>query len=160
MKLKNEKGITLLTLVITVVLLIILAYATISIGINIGGTAKFENVKTYMLLIKTKSETVLNEKLIEDKDEMRVNLYGTRVTDSDSPYYGLYKLNQKELNAMGVKGAKENDGYYIDYGVEIDESGNIENIDDTSQVNRKVDVMYEKGVSDGVAIYHKLSEMN
>lgn len=160
MKLKNEKGITLLTLVITVVLLIILAYVAISVGINIGGTAKFENIKTYMMLIKTESEKVLNEKLIEERDEKRVNLYGTKITDSDSEYYGLYKLNQKELNTMGIKGAKEDDGYYIDYGIEIDESGNIANIDDTSQINRKVDVIYGNGVSDGIAIYHKLSEMN
>ena len=46
MNIKNDKGMTLVVLAITVILLVILAYVTIDIGINMGESAKFESIKT------------------------------------------------------------------------------------------------------------------
>ena len=69
MNLKNNKGITLISLIITFVLLSILAYTTVSIGGNLSATAKFENVQTDLLLIKSKCDILANEAAIGEIGE-------------------------------------------------------------------------------------------
>ena len=53
MNIKNNKGITLITLVITVIILAIIAYTGVSIGVNLLNTGRFTNIETYMMLIKS-----------------------------------------------------------------------------------------------------------
>ena len=107
MNIKNNKGITMISLAITIMLLILLAGVTISIGIEIAQEAEFENIQTYLLLIQTKCEKLANDKVIGNIDES--GLYGTKQSD------GWYKLSQGDLNDIGVKGAKADDGYYVNY---------------------------------------------
>lgn len=105
MNIKSNKGITLVALVVTVAILAILAYTCVSIGVNLTGTAKFTNIETYMLLIRSKCETVANEVAIGEKEQSE--LYG--ILQSSGEFSGLYKLSQTELNAMGIKEAKASD---------------------------------------------------
>lgn len=141
MKIRNEKGITLLSLIITVIVLIIITYVTISMSLGVSETAKFQNIETYMLLIQTKCEVLSNEKVIGEIDED--GLYGIKVTDTKSPYYTAdgdwYKLTQGDLNEIGVTDAKANDGYYFNY--------------------KTNDVAYEKGIEFDGRTYHTLSEI-
>ena len=157
MKIKSEKGITLITLMLTIAILIIISYVAVRISIGISQVAEFENVKTYMLLIKSKCEILINEKAIGEREE---SYYGTLQNEGD--YSGWYKLSQGDLNDIGVnsgtaaktdidgkvstsksgKGADADDGYYVFYNEE----------------NATVDVAYEKGVVKDDIIYHKLSE--
>lgn len=102
MKVKNEKGITLISLIITVIILAILAYVTITISIGLTGTVKFENIQTYLLIIQSKSEVLSNEKVIGNIDES--GLFGELQESGD--YAGWYKLSQGDLNEIGVKDAK------------------------------------------------------
>lgn len=53
---KENKGITLVALVITIVVLLILAGISIGIGNNVIKSAELENLKTNMLLIKVKAK--------------------------------------------------------------------------------------------------------
>lgn len=69
MNFKNNKGITLISLVITVLLLSILAYTTVSVGGNLSARAKFENVQTDLLLIKSKCDILANEAAIGEISE-------------------------------------------------------------------------------------------
>ena len=133
MNIKNNKGITMVTLVITVILLIILAGATVTIGMNIAREAELENIQTYLLLIQTKCEKLANDKVIGNIDES--GLYGTKQDD------GWYKLSQGDLNDIGVKGAKAEDGYYVNYDSD------------------EVEVKYEKGIERDGRILHTLSEI-
>ncbi len=137
MIIRNNKGITLLSLIITVVVLIILTYVTVSISINWSGTANSQNIQTYMLLIQTKCEVLSNEKAIGEIDES--GLYGTKIEDVSSQYNGWYKLSQADLNNIGVKDAKEKDGYYFNYS--------------------QNDVWYAKGIEVEGKTYYKLSEI-
>lgn len=105
MNFKSNKGITLVSLVVTVIILLILAYATISISINLTGQAKFQNVQTYMLLIQSKCEVLANEKAIGEIDES--GYWGIR--EESGEYSGWYKLEQGDLNEIGVKDAKAKD---------------------------------------------------
>lgn len=138
MNIKDNKGITLVTLVITVVILAIIAYASVSIGVNLINTGKFTNVETYMMLIKSSCETRLNAVEIGDMEESE--LYGEKQTEGD--FENFYKLTQADLNDMGVKDAKAKDGYYVNY----DDPNGIE-------------VIYERGVENSGEIYYKLSDM-
>ena len=142
MNIKSNKGITLVALAVTVAILAILAYTCVSIGVNLTGTAKFTNVETYMLLIRSKCETVVNAYAIGEKEENE--LYGTLQSSGDMA--GLYQLSQTELNAMGVKEAKAPD-YYVH---EKDSEGKVIGVQD---------VIYEPGVENSGEMYHKLTEM-
>lgn len=81
MDIKNKKGITLISLVITVIILIILTYVGISISVGITAVAKFQNIETYMMLIKSKCETLSNEVVIGQIEESY--LYGEKQTSGD-----------------------------------------------------------------------------
>ncbi len=102
MNIKNDKGMTLVVLAITVILLVILAYVTIDIGINMGESAKFESIKTNMLLIQSKCEVIANEKEIGEIDES--GFYGEKQGDTE-----WYKLSQGDLNDMGLEKADAKD---------------------------------------------------
>ena len=138
MKIKENKGITLVTLVITVIILVILAGTGVSIGLNLTATAKYTNVQTYMLLIQQKCEYVENEVVIGEMEED--DRYGELQEDGDLP--GWYKLSQGDLNEMGVKVQKQKTGYYVNYNTE-----------------KGVDVIYKPGVVNDGETYYKLTEM-
>ena len=61
---------------------------------------------------------------------------------NDGTYKGWYRLSQGELNTIGLKDAKEKDGYYVNYGSD-----------------GKVDVAFEKGVEYEGQTYYKLSSI-
>lgn len=128
MKIKNNKGITLITLIITVILLAIIASVGVSLGVNITGTAKFENVETNLLLIQSKCKVKSDQKYIGEIEESE--LYGTKQTEGE--YAGWYLLSQQDLNEMGLEDLKAEDNYYVDYenddvayGIGIGFEGNI-----------------------------------
>lgn len=140
MRIRDNKGITMVTLVITIIILAILAYTSVRIGISLTQEGKYQSVQTNLLLIKTECEKIANDKAIGEE----VELYGQEITDSTSEYVGWYKLSQAELNEMGIKDAKAADGYFVNY--------NIENTKD-------VDVAYGKGVMHDDHIYYNLSDI-
>ena len=100
MKVKSENGITFVALIITIIILVILTYVGVHISIGITQTAQFENVKTDMLLVKSRCEILINEKAIGELDE---GYYGTY--QEEGTYAGWYKLSQGDLNDIGAKNA-------------------------------------------------------
>lgn len=129
---KENKGITLVALVITIVVLLILAGISIGIGNNVIKSAELENLKTNMLLIKVKAKEYVenanfqlgtNFEKATDKETRITNakaeLKGEEITDSsifsdginisqenltnDNLYYiYYYKLNTNNLADMGL----------------------------------------------------------
>lgn len=135
MNLKNNKGITLTSLIIAVIVLIIISSVTINISLTFINTAKFENVKTELMLIQTKVKTMADRKAIGEVTEEE--LYGTKQTSGT--YSGWYLLSQDDLDDMGIENADAGDEYYVNY--------------ESDDVALGVDVRYEG------TTYHKLSEM-
>ena len=124
---KNNKGITLIALIIMVILLAILSMVTVKMGVSITGSAKFESIETNLLLIQGKVKKMSQDLVLGEIDESE--LKGTKQGSGD--YEGWYLLSQEDLNEMGVTKAKAEDGYYVNYDTD--------------------NVAYEKGVSlDGV----------
>lgn len=85
MKKINEKGITMIALIITIIVLLIIVGIAISGGKSTIKKAKLESLKTNMMLIKAKSLECVeevnfklgpnNQKTEEEKTEIRENTY-------------------------------------------------------------------------------------
>lgn len=131
----NNKGITLIALVVMVVILVIIASVTVTVSMNVVDVAKFENVETDLLLIQSKAKVMADKKAIGEIEEEE--LYGTKQDSGE--YENWYLLSQTELEDMGLKKAKAEDNYYVNY--------------------ENDDVAYGVGIEYKGTTYYKLSEM-
>ena len=138
MKIMNQKGITLVVLIITIIVLLILAGITIHIGTESIQKANLEELKTNMLLIETKAREFVENASFDlginpenATDEMKTNAQselngedkGTLVTSDDSIINQLlnigirqedidnekvYKLTTENLEKMGINDVQSN----------------------------------------------------
>lgn len=150
MKVLKEKGISLITLVITVIVLIIITSIGVYTGTDIIKKANLQNVNTNMMLIQAKAKTI-SEQAKFNKDNS--NYKGTKLTDIDGnekidklvtdniieDKEKYYLLSQTDLNEMGLEKISVDDGYIINY--------------DTNEV------IYVKGFEANNKSYYKLTEM-
>ena len=137
----NNKGITLLALVITIIILSIIVGISMKYGMDAITYTTFQNTKTNMLLIEAKAKEYVenaNYKLgirpQEATEEMRaaakeelkgtlltnLEVLGTRVQDigiseEDVLAGNVYKLTTEDLEKMSIRGVESNDekGWYI-----------------------------------------------
>lgn len=163
MNLKQEKGITLIALIITIIVMIIIAGIAIYSGKDTIKKANLESLKTNMMVIQAKTKTYVEEvnhkigvkpdTVEEDrKEEIRNEIYVTsgkleKVTSipdeitSQIQNGKFYKVTQNALENMGIGNIKvSSDEEYL---VEFDET------------NAKVEVYNTKGYN-GV---YSLSEL-
>ena len=163
---ERNKGVTLATLVITIVVLLILSGITINYGVSNIKRAKIQNIKTNMLLIEAKTQEFVENanydlgiKPEEATDEMKQKSNGelegagkgTKVLPSDGITATLinigissddinngnvYKLSTSDLKSMGINGVDSND-----------EDGWYVVVYDVE--NSKVKVYNTNGISDG-----------
>ena len=138
---RNNKGITLLVLVITIVILTIIVGVSMKYGMDTITYTTFQNTKTNMLLIEAKAKEYVenaNYKLgikpQEATDEMKaearkelkgtlltnLEVLGTRVqeigiSEQDVLDGNVYKLTTEDLEKMSIRGVESNDekGWYI-----------------------------------------------
>lgn len=149
MELKNQKGITLAMLVITIIVLLIITSITIYTGSNIIQKANLQNLNTNMLLIQAKVKTI-GEDYRFNKDTQKLKgqkvseitgnaqiakLIDNKVIDSPESYY---LLSQGDLDTLGLEGIKIEDGYLVNYETE--------------------EVIYVKGFEANNTIVYKLSQ--
>ena len=130
----NNKGITLVALVITVIVLLIIASIVVYTGTDAIKNANLQSIKTNMLLIEAKGREYVenaNHELgvnpeaatEEMKNKSASMLVGTKIENTDSlvskfnidSKYSVYKLSEEDLNNMGIKDISSNDedGWYI-----------------------------------------------
>lgn len=156
MKIKQNKGITMISLVMIVIIMIILASITAYEANNLINIAKVQSVTTDLLLIQAKVR-IINEQVVFENDEEKQKelLKGTLLSentdmvdlmkdngiidDSDN-IEKYYILSQEDLDGMGLDTINASEGYIVDYDSE--------------------EVIYVTGVKDqdGNFLY-KLSEM-
>ena len=136
---KNENGITLVVLTITIIILLILAGITVYTGKDSIQKANLEELKTNMLLIQTKAreyvenasfdlgidpQNATNEMKANAQNELIGEDKGTLVTSSDSITEALLnmgihqedidngrvcKLTTENLKKMGINDVESND---------------------------------------------------
>lgn len=124
---RNNKGITIIALIITIVLTLILLSVVIKFGTNEIDRAKIEDLKSTMLLIKGRAQ-VSKEKTNFEKDysEKGVIQINDNLTLPEGKIYDLSSI-QSELNALADKSqlyiweqtALNNNG--IDYEITSDD---------------------------------------
>lgn len=140
---KENKGITLVALVITIVVLLILAGISIGIGNNVIKSAELENLKTNMLLIKVKAKEYVENanfqlgtnfekatdketRITNAKAELKgqeiktsfssgINISQEDLEKDNSEYKYYYKLNTNNLADMGLSKVESDEinGWYI-----------------------------------------------
>lgn len=173
---KENKGITMVTLVITIIVLLILAGISIGTGNKVIKSSELENVKTNMLLIKVKGKEYVenaNFKLgtnfenATDKETRMTTakgeLKGTEIVDSNefNGNIGItedqfqeekanlsfyYRLSTQDLTDMGLTNVKSDEKNGW-YIIKYD----IKNV--------QVEIYNEKGFEDEGTIYYSLSDI-
>lgn len=117
---KNNKGITMVSLIITVIILVILAGTTTYMADRITRQVKVENAKTNMLLIQAHIKTIAEKHSFDEENNA---LKGTLET-IDTEKYGVdaskdyYLLSEQDLIDMNLGSVEYNDGYYVCYDTE------------------------------------------
>ena len=140
MKLKiNEKGITLISLVLTIIILLIIAGITINVGTKTIKQTELEELKTNMLLIEAKAKEyvenanfklgIKEEEKASKVESAQGELKGTKLetipsyitTSEGTEYVYYYELTNQHLEEMGlsnVKSDKKNGIYVVKYDVQ------------------------------------------
>lgn len=166
---KKNKGITMISLVITIVLIIIIAGISIGQGSNVIKQSQLENLKTNMMLIEVKAKEYLEnanfklgtnidtatdkESRIENaKQELKGEIVDKSILDGkvniteNDEYTFFYKLTTEELDNMGiskVKSDEENGLYILKYDLK----------------NIEIEVYNTKGFENDGKIYYALNDI-
>lgn len=105
--LKNEKGITLLILVITILLMIILAGATINYGVNSLNTVKLQNFSYELQQIQGKVDSIYEKIKLGDESYI---ILGNEITDSEKAMNTLNMV--KGINYLNILDSQRDQYYY------------------------------------------------
>ena len=159
---QNQKGITIVGLLITVIVIVTIAGVCINTGRDILEEAKLEQLKTNMLLIQAKCQSVgerVTAKELESKDYIGTavsEIEGSTIADGDI-WYGLTEkdIEEKEyviIDESGVEATKTGVGL-----------GDIIKLKDGEPENKKI---YYFNYKDNEVVYaegynglYKLSEL-
>lgn len=169
---KNDKGITMVVLVLTIIILLILAGISIGTWNNVIEESNLENIKTNMLLIEVKAkelaqnanfnlgtsydsivdETQKNERLQQAKLQLKgeiienINEFNIGLEKGTDELEIYYKLSTEDINNMGITNIKsdsKNGWYIVKY--------NIRNIE--------VEIYNTKGFEAENKIYYSLTDI-
>lgn len=131
---KNEKGITLMVLIITIIVMVIIAGIAIYSGTETVKKAKVEGIKTNMLLIQAKTRAYVEEashqigiegtRTEEEKNTIRDKVYkqeGGLIPVSEAGITlpsgieteNSYLVNEQALKKMGLEQIHSDTGDYI-----------------------------------------------
>ncbi len=136
MIIKMKKGITLIALIITIVILIILAGTVIYSGTGMIKSVNLETVKTNLLLIQAKAKTIYEKLSFEvTAEELPNALTGQKVVAGSNEANELehagvvstevekyYKWDSSVLEGEGLEGIEieEGDYFYVNYEGEVE----------------------------------------
>ncbi len=138
---KENKGITLISLIITMIVLIIIVSTVVKYGKQAITYASYQSTKTNMLLIEAKAKQYVEnanfqlgvkpeEATEEMKQKARNELKGTKISHEellgtkvhdigispeDVDNGNVFKLTKEDLEAMNIRNVESNDekGWYI-----------------------------------------------
>ena len=119
MNLEKEKGITIIALIITVILMLILVGVAVNYGTNSIDKANLEDIKTDMISIKTRAKIVVEQYNFKDIE----NLVGTEITEEEAQKLGITRNEQvrkwssSDLSSQGLS-TVEGDKYVVEYNLE------------------------------------------
>lgn len=176
---KNNKGITMIALVITIVVLLILAGISIGTGNNIIKQSNLENIKTNMLLVKVKAKeyvenanfnlgTAFDKVTDENEKNTRIEkakaeLKGEEITDN-SIFNTNINISQEQLTTNNL-----NYIYYYKLDSQNLTDMGISNVKSDEKngwyiikydiKNVEIEVYNTKGFESNETIYYSLTEL-
>ena len=146
---KKDNGITLIALIVTIIIMIILATIVVDFSTKAIDKAKLEDIKTNMLLIQGKSQTIYEKYLFKEIEELTGILYSEQNT---------YVISDGLLNHLNVE-----DDIYI-WGEEALNENGLGTIKTDEQTFYIVDyttseIYFSKGYEYNDSIYYSLTEL-
>lgn len=132
----NQKGITIMALVVTVIVILIIAGISINEGKSLIKKSKIENLMTNMIVIKSKSKVIAEEvnaatwnKTDEEKNAKFIDgdTYAMQVTtisqeqasqldaDIKNAEYICYLITEETLEYMGLSEIDDEESYIVVY---------------------------------------------
>lgn len=136
MSLKAKKGITLVALVITVILMLILAGVGLHFGTEALEKSELEDIKTDMISIKAKAKIIVEQYNFKDIE----NLVGEKITEQseaneigieteeDINNLNLYKWSSSDLEGQNLSKIDGNK-YIVEYNLEEPNDSEVYYID-------------------------------
>lgn len=139
---KKQRGITLITLTITIIVMMIIAGITVYFGLDLIREVKLQDLRTNMLLMQAKGKECVEEVSFQkanvtDENEIQTikdeNLKGTKVEENSEVQnllqntgkiqegYEYYYLTQQDLSDMGIEELSVEDYGYFILGYNINE---------------------------------------
>ena len=139
---KKQRGITLVALTITIVVMMIIAAITVNFGLDLIQEVKLQDLRTNMLLMQVKGKECVEEVSFQkanvtDENEIQTikneNLKGTKVEENPEVQnllqntgkiqegYEYYYLTQQDLSDMGIQELSVEDYGYFILGYNIEE---------------------------------------
>lgn len=134
---KSQKGITMVSLVIAIVILLILS-GTAIYNLNLSnGTGRYNNM-------------VADIKLLSDKTLVYYNKYGEiPKTDRENREINLNNEEYYEIDLSKLEGIT------LNYGKEYGQEEQITNSSDVYVINSNLNIYYLKGIEKSGEIYHE-----
>ena len=163
-RLYNQKGITLIALVVTIIVLSILASISVIQGTSMIERAKAETAETNMLTIKAKAKQYAedveaknwtktgNTKQTANETEYTTKYLFEKITESTASWFEdtenntYYKLTKQALEKMKLDELYEDNKTYV---IKYPNDGSTQNID----------IIYSSGVKFQKQTYYELSEL-
>jgi len=147
---KNNRGVTLISLAVSIVVIGILAGVTIKYGGNLVTRASLQNINTNMLLIQAKTRAIEENAKFNNDSSKYVGIKVSDISEYEmiSELIGLGVINTTEnwrllqktqLETMGLGKINVEKGYIVNYDTE--------------------EIVYAKGFKYNGTTYYKLSEM-
>lgn len=147
---REQKGITIVSLVITIIVLIIITSVTVYTSVSVIKKANLQTINTNMMLIQAKTKTIAEQaKFNKDTSNYKgtlisnisdnqkiLKLIDNGIIDDASKYY---LLSNEDLQDLGLQKIDIEDGYVVNYDTE--------------------EVIYVKGFENEGNTYYKLSEL-
>lgn len=153
---KNQRGMSQITLVISIIIIIVIAVLGFNITKKMLERRNVENYKTNMLLLQGKVKVISKEFVMKKEDEeilegkkvsenleredIKELLQKGIISQEDESFERIYIIENEDLERIGLSDIKLKDGYYI--------------------VNYNTDeIIYSKGIEIDQKVYYKLSEI-
>lgn len=138
--LRNEKGVTMAMLIITVIVMVIVASIAMTTGTNLRKKTELADRVSQMQLIQAKAEELYNEHLYKGS-----KLLGEEVTLNEGDEIKnekWYRLNSEDMEKMGIDFTPTDEFYYcVKY--DLTEENSEEGVD--KEEIDPIDVYYSGG---------------
>lgn len=137
--LKEKKGVTLISLVITIVVMIIILGITVFTADDLLRKTDIRKFQTNLYLVEARAKTMLNNYLFDGTDKLGNELDDVNISkfswEENTSKYIYREWNIEELRKQGIdtSNVAENEKFIIKYDI----------------INEEVDVASTRGIVDG-----------